>query len=281
MPGLQCNICAHACRLTDGQIGQCQVRGNIDGHISHLGGKRLAVLHREPIERKPFFHFIPGGYTLSAGMVGCNMRCQFCINASLSQFDTDRPVSTWGREVPPELLIRTAIQSQCQSICFTYTEPALYLEYILEVVAAATDKQMPIVLVTNGFFTPATCDALTGKVAALNIDLKAFRESYYQTVCGGRLQPVLDTITHFALAGTHIEISTPIISELNDSPEELSALAGFIARLNPAIPWHLIRVIPAYQRTNTVKTTDAALQRAVAAGQAAGLHWIYIDGVAV
>ncbi len=278
MTPIVCNLCEHQCLLAEGEVGRCRVRAHRNGQIVRVGDNHLTVLHREPIERKPLYHFLPGSQTLSAGMPGCNLSCRFCQNAAISQLSTHSNFSTWGRVVPPALLVKAACQTGCQSISFTYTEPSLYLEYVLETAALARPAGLATVLVTNAFYPEWVCRALAGQIDACNIDLKTFNNATYRSLCGGKLPPILKTIEYFVAAGTHVEVSTPLVFGINDHPAELAQLAGFLARLNPAIPWHIVPVQPAYRLQHTPAHPISVLHQAVEIGREAGLQHVYLSG---
>ncbi|CAG0957747.1 partial Pyruvate formate-lyase 1-activating enzyme, partial [Anaerolineae bacterium] len=219
---------------------------------------------------------------LSVAMVGCSLTCKFCFNAPLSQYGEQRGmISSLGKIVPPSVLVKAAQQANCSSISFTYTEPSLYLEYILAVAEVARCAQLPLVLVTNGYLTNWTCEQLGDWVDALNIDLKSFRDEFYQSICGAHLQPVLDTINYFVARGTHVEISTPLITGLNDSPEELTDLTKYLCDERMDLPWHVLPVQPAYRMQDWLPTRIDSLKRAVEIGKAAGLRSVYCEDLGI
>jgi len=233
----------------------------------------------EPIEKKPLFHFLPGTQSFSIATVGCNLRCRFCQNADISQVSKGEADTLHGRNLEPEEAVALAKQYGCASIAYTYTEPTVFMEYILAIAPLAVAAGLANVFVSNGFMTPQSREVILPYLHAANIDLKGFSNRYYRQICGARLEPVLDTIRQFHWAGVETEVTTLIVTGENDSDEDLRAVAEFLASVSPDIPWHVSRFFPTYEMTNLPPTPVARLRRAVEIGREAGLRYIYLGNV--
>lgn len=277
---VSCNLCAHRCTIPKGRRGLCGVRENQDGTLVSLVYGKLIAEHVDPIEKKPLFHFLPGSLSYSIATVGCNFRCRFCQNADIAQMPNDRKGVILGEERPVDDIIRQAVSANCRTIAYTYTEPTVFAEFALDVMKAAREKGLKNVFVTNGYMTAEALDCLAPALDAANVDLKAFSDSFYRSICSARLQPVLDTLRRMKEKGIWLEVTTLIIPGLNDDPGELRALAAFIRNdLGPDVPWHISRFHPQYKMTDRGATPVATLQEARRIGLAAGLHHVYTGNV--
>jgi pyruvate formate lyase activating enzyme len=273
-----CFLCAQHCRIEPGQRGQCGVRENRDGTLLTLVYGKLIAQHVDPIEKKPLYHFYPGTRSYSIATVGCNFRCLFCQNADISQ--TARANNTiWGQNTRPEEVVTQAQRARCATISYTYTEPTIFMEYALEVAKKAHEVGIKNVFVSNGYMTKEALETIGPYLDAANIDLKAYSNDFYSQQCGAQLKPVLKTIENMKRRGIWLEVTTLLIPGLNDRPEELQQLAGFLAGLDPGIPWHLSRFHPTYLLTERPATPVATLHRAREIGYEAGLHYVYTGNV--
>lgn len=244
---LQCELCPHQCIVKEGQRGRCEVRENRQGKLISLNYNLLGAINIDPIEKKPLYHFQPGGKILSVGTFGCNFNCSFCQNWTLSKGEQGK----WT--IKPQELIELAVQYAKQrgnmGIAFTYNEPLVWYEYVLEASTLAKKRGLKVVLITNGFINKRPLSILLKHVDAVNIDLKAFNNNYYTQQCGGDLQKVLANI-ELAKAHCHVEITTLIVTDLNDSIAEINSMAQWLARIDSNIPLHLSRYFPNYHLTN-------------------------------
>jgi len=270
---VQCNLCRHACVIAEGEAGKCGGRRNSGGVLVTDFYGRVVAEHVDPIEKKPFFHVLPGSRSFSIASCGCNFRCLFCQNAEISQ----RMLP--GREMPPEKAVEAARRTGCRSIAFTYTEPTLWLEYALEAAALSHEAGLLNLFVTNGYQSEQACDAMAGLIDAANVDLKAFSDRFYRHLCGARLDGVLKTIARLHELRIFLEITTLVIPGENDDPGELRKLAEFIAALSPDIPWHVSRFHPAFRLLDRPATPVETLRRARAAGLEAGLRHVYVGNI--
>lgn len=273
-PGrLRCLLCPQLCSIGEGETGLCRVRQNRNGRLLSLNYGQVAALAVDPVEKKPLHHFLPGSRTLSFAAPGCNLRCAFCQNHSLSQIGSDNIQTT--RFTSPEEIVALAVREQIPSISFTYSEPTVFFEMVEETAELAHQQGIHTILVSNGFINPEPLQALIPCLDAANIDLKAFSDSFYRELCGGRLQPVLDTLEQLHQAGVWLEITTLLIPGENDSPREIDELITFIAKLDPHIPWHVSRFLPQYRLTDRAATPSGSILAALERGRALGLHHLY------
>ncbi|MGB9594049.1 MAG: AmmeMemoRadiSam system radical SAM enzyme [Anaerolineae bacterium] len=276
---VRCHLCAHRCRIADGETGICGVRQNRQGVLYSLVYARPISQAVDPIEKKPLFHFYPGTTSYSVATVGCNFRCRFCQNADISQMPRDQGRIV-GRHVPPEDIVEDALATGCRSISYTYTEPTVFFEYTRDIAVLARRAGLANNYVTNGYMTAEMLEAFYPYLDAANVDLKAFRDEFYRQQCGARLLPVLDTLRLMKQQGIWVEVTTLVIPGLNDDPGELRELAGFIAQeLGVETPWHVSRFHPMYKMLDRGSTPVQTLERAWAIGKEAGLRYVYIGNV--
>ncbi|MGI5839156.1 MAG: AmmeMemoRadiSam system radical SAM enzyme [bacterium] len=241
---IHCLLCPQNCRIKDGGVGFCRVRRHQDGKLYTLNYGRCTAVALDPIEKKPLYHFHPGAVVLSLGTVGCNLRCGFCQNWQISQGEGAT------ESMPPERAVEMAddlqADSGCLGLAYTYSEPFMWYEYVLDTARLARDRGHKNILVTNGYVREEPLRRLLPYIDAMNIDLKAFTEHFYQATCSGRLEPVKKTIA--AVYGQcHLELTTLIIPTLNDSAAEITRLTDWIADLGDDIPLHFSRYFPAYR----------------------------------
>jgi pyruvate formate lyase activating enzyme len=271
---VRCGLCAHRCHIIPGERGICGVRENREGVLYSLVYGKTIAEHVDPIEKKPLYHFLPGSRTFSIAAVGCNFRCSFCQNAEISQMPREnREIS--GLVRTPEQIAAMAIHSGSQSISYTYTEPTVFFEFVVDTAAIAVENNMKNIFVTNGFMTAEMLKILAPFLHAANVDLKSFRDDFYSKYCGGRLDPVLDTLRTMKELGLWVEVTTLLIPGLNDSDRELNDIVMFVASLGSETPWHISRFYPRYLMTDKTATPSASIHRAAAMGRAAGIKYVY------
>lgn len=242
-----CLLCPHCCQLSEGQIGFCGARQAKDGVVQPINYGKITSIALDPIEKKPLFYYYPGSMILSVGSFGCNMSCPFCQNYRLARSKREEIPA---REVHPEDLIALAgAEKQWGNIgiAFTYNEPLIAFEFVLDTAKLAQAEDLKIVLVTNGQINEPYLKELLPYVSAWNIDLKAFSEETYRRL-GGDLQTTLRTI-ELASATAHVEVTTLVVPGISDSAEEMQEEAEFLAGISPSIPLHLSRYFPSYQYT--------------------------------
>lgn len=274
---VQCTACEHWCAIAPGTAGKCGVRHNLHGSLQLVVYGCAMAAHVDPVEKKPLHHFLPGSEILSLGTVGCNLTCAWCQNWEMSQLkDFDPGVDFIGEEWPPAAVVATACRDRIPSLAFTYNEPAIYFEYACDTAQLAACHGINSVLVTSGFETLEALDRLAPYLAAVNVDLKAFSDATYRRYCGARLAPVLRNIRHLVQeTGVWTEVTTLVIPGLNDSDDELAAIAGFLAGVSPDIPWHVSAFTPHFCLHDRPPTSPGTLRRAWEIGRSAGLHYVY------
>jgi pyruvate formate lyase activating enzyme len=276
---VRCVACAHRCLIRPGRSGICQVRENRDGAlVTQVYGQAVAA-NADPIEKKPLFHVYPGSVAFSIATRGCNFHCLNCQNWAISQAERDGLIAP-SFELPPAAVVAAAKSVGSRSIAYTYTEPTVFIEYVLATARLALEAGMANLLVTNGYQTPEALDLLAPVVAAANVDLKSFDDRFYRRVVGARLAPVLATLTGMRERGIWLEVTTLLIPGLNDDAAQLESLARWIAaELGPETPWHVSRFFPTYRLTDLGPTPVATIERAVAIGRDAGLSHVYSGNV--
>jgi len=274
-----CALCGHRCELGPGQWGVCGVRENRGGAlVTHAYGEVIAA-HVDPIEKKPFYHFLPGTSSFSIATVGCNFRCGFCQNWQISQESFKNGGGRGAARMPPADIVKAALGRGCRSISYTYTEPTIFFEYAQETALLAKAAGLANNFVTNGFMTAEALKAACGWLDAANVDLKAFREETYKKVCRARLGPVLESIAAMRRLGIWVEVTTLVVPGLNDGEDELRDIARFLAKTDRDIPWHLSRFHPDYTYTEARATPMSTLRRAAEIGREEGIRFVYIGNV--
>ena len=261
--------------IPSGGHGQCGVRENRDGILYSLVYGQLVATHVDPIEKKPLFHLLPGSLSYSIATAGCNFSCHHCQNASISQVEVSELETVPGTLQSAEDVIQAALTSGSKSISYTYVEPTIFFEFAYDCMQLARAQGLKNVFVSNGFMSREATEVMTPWLDAINIDLKAFSDSFYRSVCGARLQPVLDSIQRMHKAGVLVEVTTLVIPGHNDSEEELRDIAEFIYSVDAAIPWHVSGFYPTYKMTDRPPTPVATLEKARKIGISAGLHYVY------
>jgi len=237
---IRCSLCPHECLLSEGKVGLCRQRRHVHGRLMAEGYARVSSIAMDPIEKKPLYHFYPGSFILSVGGLWCNLRCSFCQNWHISQREQSTAV------MAPEKLVELAVEHDSVGIAFTYNEPLIWYEYILDTAQLCKQRDLKVVLVTNGFVQVKPLEDLLPYVDAFNIDVKAFNERFYREICGGDLSAVKRVVER-AAAKVHIEVTTLIIGGLNDDKAEIEGLARWLSEVDRNIPLHLSRYYPNYR----------------------------------
>jgi pyruvate formate lyase activating enzyme len=276
---VRCNLCSHRCLILPSKKGICNVRENRNGKLYTLVYGRTIAKAVDPIEKKPLFHFYPGSSAYSIATVGCNFRCKNCQNYDISQLPAETS-KVIGDSASPESIVSDTQKYECKSIAYTYTEPTIFYEYAYDTAKLAHKETLKNIFVTNGYISEAALKELQPYLDAANIDLKSFNDSFYRNMCGARLTPVLDSICLYKELGIWIEITTLIITTVNDSNEELQKIATFIHdELGPEVPWHISAFHPTYKILDLPRTPVDTLRRAKRIGLENHLQHIYIGNV--
>lgn len=259
---VRCLLCPHNCTLRPGEKGVCRARGNIDGELVSFNYGCVTALNLDPVEKKPLKRFMPGRRVLSLGTFGCNLSCAFCQNWAIAQ----------AKKPPYEMISpQEAVEKALHMVpygnvglAYTYSEPAVWYEYVLETAKLARESALKNILVTNGYINPQPLLELIPYIDAVNLDVKAFTDDFYRELCGGSLHPVLKSAEIFA-RHCHLEITTLLIPSRNSGTDEIRALAKWIAGLDENIPLHLSRYFPRYKMTDpptNLETLQAAKKAA-------------------
>jgi len=272
---LRCLACAHKCLIDKDKTGICSVRKNIKGKLMLLVYNRVVSMNVDPIEKKPFYKFLPGTKSFSIGTVGCNLACSWCQNYDISQ--ASKYSQILGKEISAEEVVNQAIVNGCRSISYTYNEPMIWVEFVRDVAKIAREKGLKNIMVTNGYWSEESFDFIKDYIDAVNIDLKAFNENTYKKFCGGKVDAVLDTIKKCYKAGIHVEVTTLIIPGINDSNAELEKIARFISSVDENIVWHISRYFPMYKMKKEI-TPKSTLEKAKKIGEKY-LKFVYVGNV--
>jgi len=274
---VKCKLCPRECTVGDKERGYCGVRENHGGSYYTLVHSRVCAAHIDPIEKKPLFHYLPGTLAFSLATAGCNVNCKFCQNWDISQV---RPEQVPADYAPPKLIADLARQHGCPTIAYTYSEPVIFSEYLMDVADAGHENGVRSVVVSNGYMQEEALKAAYAKMDAVKIDLKAFSESYYRDVVVGELKPVLNALVTLRKMNKWTEIVYLVVPTLNDSDAEFAGLARWVkTNLGLDVPVHFTQFHPEYLLKNLPITPVPTLERAKAIADAEGLHYVYIGNV--
>lgn len=274
---VECELCPRKCTIADMERGYCGVRENRGGTYYTLVHSRVCALNVDPIEKKPLFHYLPGTKAYSLATAGCNVECKFCQNWQISQY---RPEQIESIKLTPEDIVRDTKMSGSRTVAFTYSEPVVFYEYMLDIAQQCKEQGLGAVMISNGFIQEKPLIELCQHLSAVKIDLKGFTEKFYQEVCTGELKPVLNTLLTLKKAGIWFEIVMLIIPTLNDSEKELTELCAWIKEhLGTDIPIHFTRFHPTYKIKNLPPTPVKTLQTARKIALDMGLHFPYVGNV--
>ncbi|HII30358.1 AmmeMemoRadiSam system radical SAM enzyme [Candidatus Woesearchaeota archaeon CG08_land_8_20_14_0_20_47_9] len=274
--GIVCNLCPHLCTISGGKTGFCGVRKNVDGVLKSLVYGRPVAVNADPIEKKPLYHFLPGSKAFSIGTVGCNLACLHCQNWDISRARPrqDSPM------IAPDEIVRLALDRGCKSVSYTYNEPTVFYEYMTDIAGLARKKGLKNVIVSNGFINPEPLNKLCRLIDAANIDLKAFDDSFYKTVCSGRLEPVLDSLKIIKAAGVWLEVTNLIIPGRNSDKDKIRDMCRWITKaLGIEVPLHFTAFYPCYKMTDINATPASMLEEARRIALDEGIKYVYVGNV--
>ncbi len=270
---VECALCPLHCTTEPGERGECGVRENRDGKYVTLVYGRPVSMNNDPIEKKPLFHVYPGSRAFSIATAGCNIHCKFCQNWDISQ---KRPEDIPARYVSPAMIAQLARHAQCRTVAYTYSEPTIFFEYMLDCATAVKEAGLGNVVVSNGYIEAKPLKQLAPYLTAMKVDLKAFSQAFYNDYCEGELQPVLNTLKRLVDWGVWLEIVVLIIPTLNDNMDEIKRMAAWIAKeLGPDVPLFFTRFHPAYMIRHLPRTPARTIQLAGETARAEGLHFVY------
>ncbi|MGA3136076.1 MAG: AmmeMemoRadiSam system radical SAM enzyme [Terracidiphilus sp.] len=274
---IKCKLCPRECTVGDKERGYCGVRENRGGTYYTLVHSRVCAAHVDPIEKKPLFHYLPGTTAFSLATAGCNVNCKFCQNWDISQV---RPEQIPAEYVPPARIAELAKQYSCPTIAYTYSEPVVFAEFLMDAADAGHEAGIRSAVVSNGYIQDEALKTAYGKMDAVKIDLKSFTESYYRNVVSGQLKPVLDSLVTLKKMGKWTEIVYLVVPTLNDGEQEFRGLAQWVkTNLGGDVPLHFTQYHPEYLLKNLPITPVETLERAKAIADAEGLHYVYIGNV--
>lgn len=275
---VKCLLCPRKCVLKNGQRGICTVRINKEGTLYTLGYGNPVAVHIDPIEKKPFFNVTPGEPTLSIAVAGCNMRCLFCQNWQISQSPPDQ---TYNYDLTPQQIVDMAIMNNCKYVVYTYTEPTVFYEYMLETAKEAKKRNIRNAMHSCGYINPEPLRELLKYMEAVNIDLKGFSEEFYAKMgLFAQLEPVLETLKIIKEEGVWLEITNLIIPGMNDDPEQIRQMCEWIKEnLGDDVPIHFSRFMPTYKLANLPPTPVGTLEKAYDIAKEEGLKYVYIGNI--
>lgn len=273
---VRCYACAHRCLIREGRRGVCKVRFNQGGELQVPWGY-VSSLQVDPIEKKPFYHFMAGEDALTFGMLGCNFHCSYCQNWITSQALQDTAADRAGsyvREISSAEIVRYGQRHGAEVVASSYNEPLITSEWAREIFSKAVKAGMRSVYVSNGYATPGVLEYLAPYLQGFKVDLKTMQEAHYRDL-GGKLQHVLDSIQLAYEMGMWVEVVTLVIPDYNDSTEELMDMARFVASVSPNIPWHVSAFYPTYKMTDKPRTSVDLLRVAAEIGLEGGIRYVY------
>ena len=277
---VRCFACAHRCLILEGRRGICRVRFNRAGKL-YVPWGYVAALQVDPIEKKPFFHILPGTGALTFGMLGCDFHCDFCQNYVTSQALRDpvaEDAASLVKRISPEQIMAVAVRNGASIIASSYNEPLITSEWAVSVFNLARQDNLKCVYISNGNATPEVLDYLRPYLTGYKIDLKTMQDRQYRRM-GGVLANVLDSIRRAYELGLWVEVVTLVVPGMNDSLEELMDAARFLVSISPDIPWHVTAFHPNYKMTGSAPTSVRTILQAAEIGQEAGLHYVYAGNI--
>ncbi len=274
---IKCLLCAQGCMIRAGERGRCRARMNVNGELRSLVYGHPSAVHIDPIEKKPFYHFLPGSSAFSLATAGCPLHCKFCQNWEISQAQPEEFQATY---VSPDSMVAAASSRQAPVIAFTYNEPTVFMEYLTDIARLAQKRNIRCVMVSCGFMNSEPLKEMCGVLNAIKIDLKGYSEDFYRGVCNAELRPVLRSIQQIAKSGIHLEIVNLMVPTLNDSETMMRGLVDWvISELGPDVPIHFTRFHPDYQLLNLPDTPIPVLERAREMALAKGVRYPYVGNV--
>ena len=267
---LRCDFCWHHCNLSEGQSGVCGVRKHVKGKLVTTTYGQIEAMAVDPIEKKPLYHYYPGSSTFSFALFGCNLACAFCQNSSLSQGEPTHSLAS--DRIEPSKIVAMARAKGCHSISYTYSEPLVWQDYMMEVATLAKKAGMQNIMVTNGSFSKEALKRLLPFIDAFNLDIKG-DEAFYKEVCKGEQKPVLDAIATIARTKAHLEVTTMLIESMH-TKEDVETLGKLLHERGVQV-WHLSRFFPRYKMAHLKPTSEAYLAEMVELAKRSGIPYIY------
>ena len=274
---VQCQLCSRFCVISNGCFGFCNTQRNVGGRLFACNFGVFSSVGVDPVEKKPLYHFLPGSFTLSLGGFSCNMSCLNCQNYMISQCSGENSDKI---NLLPEEIVKMAVDNDCPSISWTYNEPTLYLQHILETAKISKKQKIKNILISNGYMSQKALKTILPYIDAFNIDLKSINPKFYQQNCNTQLEPILNNIKTIYKQKKHIEITNLLIPEQNTNKEEIEQLTKFIKnQLGKEVPIHFSRFFPHYKMKNTPPTPIKHLYQAQKIAKNNGLENIYLGNI--
>jgi len=274
---VKCLLCAQGCVIKENQSGKCRARMNINGNLKSLVYGRPISIHVDPIEKKPFYHFLPGSQAYSLATAGCPLSCQFCQNWEISQA---KPEDYQVKYISPEEIVSNSKSQNIPIIAFTYNEPTVFIEYLTVISRQAKKNNLRSVLISCGFMNPEPLKEMCEVLDAIKIDLKGFSEDFYHKVCSAELKPVLRSIKQISKSKVHLEIVNLVVPTLNDSENMLNELCDWITgEIGPDVPIHFTRFHPDYKLLNLQPTPISTLEHARDIAMSKGINYAFVGNV--
>lgn len=274
---VQCRLCPNNCIIDEYERGRCRVRINRGGELYSLVYGKPCAVHVDPIEKKPLYHFLPATPIFSIATAGCCLSCEYCQNWQISQA---WPEDTRNMDMPPAKVVNAAVLNGCQSIAYTYTEPTVYFEYMIDTARLAKEKGLRNVSVTCGYTNPEPLRELCTVLDAANVDLKGFTEEFYRSNSSGSLQPVKDAIVMMKEKGVHVEITNLLVPTRNDDMKLIRDMCRWISNdVGPDTPLHFSRFHPDYKLRHLPPTPQSVMQSAREIAMEEGLKYVYLGNV--
>ena len=273
---ITCVLCKHYCTLKKNSNGICGINYNIDGILVNKTYSHPSAMNVDPIEKKPLYHFLPSSKSFSLGTVGCNFRCPFCQNHSISQTSTVNEKIIYT----PQSIVKLALEHNTQSISYTYNEPTIWYPYAKDIGTLAKENGLKNIFVSSGYESKEILQDMNSWVDAVNIDLKSFSHEYYKKILKTSLDGVLESLIEFAKSDIWLEITTLLIPDVNDSQEELHKMAKFISsKLGTDIPWHISAFHPDFKMLDTQRTSIESMLKAKKIAKSYGIKYIYLGNI--
>ncbi len=277
MKKVRCLLCPRGCELEEGKRGNCRSRMNIDGKLQTLVHGKPCAVHVDPIEKKPFYHFLPGSLSFSLATAGCNLHCLYCQNWEISQ---SNPEDTVNIDMSPEQVVQGALDSKCRTIACTYSEPVIFFEYAADIASIARKNNVLSVWVTAGYINQKPMEEACSFLDAVKVDFKGITEDFYQNVTGGSIGPVMNTIKLIKEKGVWLEIVNLIVPTYNDTKDDFSKMCDWILEnLGPDVPLHFSSFWPTYQLKNLPPTPEESLIAARGIAISKGINYAYIGNI--
>jgi pyruvate formate lyase activating enzyme len=274
---LMCSLCPNNCVIPESGRGKCRIRMNVNGELYTVTYGRPCAMHVDPVEKKPHFHFLPGTTAFSLATVGCCLDCKYCQNWQISQ---GYPEDAENYDMSPERIVEQALAQKCSSIAYTYTEPTVFFEYMVDISRCARKKGLRNLYITCGFINEKPLAELADVIDGANVDIKGFNDDFYQRVTGGRLEPVLNTVKYLYKRDVVVEITNLIVPTLNDTMDEIKKMCVWLVQeVSPDVPIHFSRFYPNYKLEHLPPTPLETLKEARDIALQVGLKYAYIGNV--